>query len=297
MKLEENDQKRHFKGCNGIKHIVNGIALVVGVIVLHIVLYELVKLKVHFIQYFVIMDIIVTSIVIYFFVNSTIQQKQIHKFQVDMDFLEQQNSCLLELNDGVRSFKHDFNNIIQAIDGYILLDDMEALHIYFDNLLKECNHLKNVEVLASKKITNPAIYGILLNKFKIAEKRNVQMNIDILTDFQKIDEKSYGISRMLGILLDNAIEASVECEDKIVNVQFLQSNQENKKSILIENTFLDKGIDTKKIFEKNYTTKEHKGNTGLGLWKVRNILSKDHNLILETTTDGEMFKQKIEIFF
>ena len=64
--------------------------------------------------------------------------------------------------------------------------------------------------------------------------------------------------------------------------------------IKIENTYENKEIDTDKIFEKNYSTK--KGNTGLGLWKIRDILKKDTSLDLFTSKDEEMFKQQIEIY-
>ena len=64
--------------------------------------------------------------------------------------------------------------------------------------------------------------------------------------------------------------------------------------IKIENTYGNKNVDTCKIFEKNYTTK--KGNTGLGLWKIQDILRKDNSLELFTSKDDKMFKQRLEIY-
>ena len=61
-------------------------------------------------------------------------------------------------------------------------------------------------------------------------------------------------------------------------------------------TYENKDVDTCKIFEKNYTTKKDKGNTGLGLWKIHDILRKDNSLELFTTKDEIMFKQKLEIY-
>ena len=122
------------------------------------------------------------------------------------------------------------------------------------------------------------------------------MNIDVLISCDKLKEKSYVISRMLGILLDNALEATNECEEKLINVQFIKEDKRNKNLIIIENTYKDKDIDTTKIFEKNYTTKKNKKNSGLGLWKVHDILKKDHSLDLFTTKDDNMFRQEIEIY-
>lgn len=214
--------------------------------------------------------------------------------KIKIDILEEKNKNLSEVNDYTRCFKHDFNNIIQAIDGYIMLNDMAALQKYFSGLLKECNCMNSMDLLNNKGTENPAIYGVLLNKYKRAEENNINMNIDIMVSLDKFKEKSYVLSRMIGILLDNAIEATSECEEKIVNVQFVKEEGKNRNLIIIENTYNNKNVDTNKIFEKNFTTKE--GNSGLGLWKIRDILSKDMDLDLYTTKDGVMFKQQLEIY-
>ena len=214
--------------------------------------------------------------------------------KIKIDILEEKNKNLSEVNDYTRCFKHDFNNIIQAIDGYIMVNDMAALQKYFSGLLKECNCMNSMDLLNNKGTENPAIYGVLLNKYKRAEENNINMNIDIMVSLDKFKEKSYVLSRMIGILLDNAIEATSECEEKIVNVQFVKEERKNRNLIIIENTYNNKNVDTNKIFEKNFTTKE--GNSGLGLWKIRDILSKDMDLDLYTTKDGVMFKQQLEIY-
>ena len=216
------------------------------------------------------------------------------KVEEDKRCLEEKNKNLLEVTDNMRCFKHDFNNIIQAIDGYIYLDDMKSLQVYFKSLVNECNHIKVVDSINCKIIENPAICGVLLNKYRIAEENNIEMNIDILASLKELNEKSYVVSRMLGILLDNAIEATKECEEKLINFEVIKDIKNNKLVIKVENTYENKDVDTSKIFEKNYTTK--KGNTGLGLWKIHDILKKDTSLDLFTTKDEKMFKQKLEIY-
>ena len=122
------------------------------------------------------------------------------------------------------------------------------------------------------------------------------MNIEFMGSFKELNEKSYVVSRMLGILLDNAIEAANECEEKIINFEVVKDIKLNKLVIKIENSYNDKDIDTSKIFEKNYTSKGEKGNTGLGLWKIHDILRKDTSLELYTTKDNDFFKQRLEIY-
>ena len=101
------------------------------------------------------------------------------------------------------------------------------------------------------------------------------------------------ITRVLGILLNNAIEASKECDDKIINVIFRKNG--NRNEIVIENTYKNKYIDIDRIFEKNYSTK--KGNSGIGLWEVKKILKKHKNLNLYTSKNNKFFSQQFEIYY
>lgn len=280
----------------GIKELVSGIILIAGIVVSNVEMFQIRNSIANGNQKFIIYNIILCIVMLWLYLYGLITKRSDIINKINIEELEERNKSLLELNDHIRCFKHDFNNILQAIDGYIVLDDMNSLQKYFNSLIKECDHINCMEVLNYKLVDNPAIYGVLLNKYKIAEKNNIKMNIDILENIEKFSDKSYTISRMLGILLDNALEATNECEEKVINIQFIKENSKNRDLIIIENTYANRDVDTDKIFEKNYTTKKDKGNSGLGLWKVRDILRKDTNLDLFTTKDDVMFRQQIEIY-
>ena len=244
----------------------------------------------------IIFNILINFVIIYLYVENIKQRKEIKIINENVQILTERNANLIELNDHIRCFKHDFYNIMQAIDGYIMMNDMQALKVYFSKLLEECDYMKNLEMLTTNAINNPAVYGVLLNKYKLAENKNIKMNIDVLMDFSNISEKSYKLSRVLGILLDNAIEASLECEEKYINVSFTQKNNNTVKRIVIENTYKDKGVDTNTIFEKEFSSKKSKGNSGLGLWKAREMISKESKMWLDTSKDAKYFKQELEIY-
>lgn len=57
-------------------------------------------------------------------------------------------------------------------------------------------------------------------------------------------------------LLDNAIEASSECEERIINLIFRNDERNHTQLIIVENTYADKTIDTEKIFEKVFLVKK-----------------------------------------
>ncbi len=48
--------------------------------------------------------------------------------------------------------------------------------------------------------------------------------------------------------MDNAIEAASECEEKLINVTIRKDSKQHRQLLIIENTYLDKNIDTEKIY-------------------------------------------------
>ena len=58
--------------------------------------------------------------------------------------------------DCVRGFKHDFSNIMQAIGGYILTEDLSGLKKYYSSVFKDCSELHKLSIF------NKDVLSILL---------------------------------------------------------------------------------------------------------------------------------------
>lgn len=238
----------------------------------------------------------IVSLICYFIISiySLISTNKLNIAKQNLEETKLMNKTLTILNDKIRAFRHDFNNIIQALGGYIQAKDMDGLEKYYSQLLKDCQEVNNLTGLNPESINNPAIYSLLASKYYLATEKGIEFNLDIFMDLNSIDMKIYEFCRILGILLDNAIQATQECEEKQITVTIRKDNRCKRQLLIVENTYKEKDIDTEKIFEKGYSTKE--GNTGLGLWEVRQILLKNTNLNLFTSKDAKYFKQQLEIY-
>ena len=235
-------------------------------------------------------------LIAYFFVSvfNIVKTKQLEIANRDISNLQIYNDTLKIMYDNIRAFKHDFNNIINGIGGYVTAQDMDGLTKYYKSLFKECDNLNNLTALNPETINNPSIYAILADKYKKSTAKNIQLEIGIFLDLNSLNIDNYELTRILGILLDNSIEAAQECERKYISIRFMKDNRKDRQLVIIENTYPNKDVDTYKIFEKSYSTKPN--NTGLGLWEVNKILSKHDNLAIYTTKDDELFKQQLEIY-
>lgn len=212
-----------------------------------------------------------------------------------LESAEAYNNSLRILHEEIRCFKHDYDNTVTTIGGFIRTNDMEGLKKYYLQLEDDCQRVNNLYVLNPELINNDGIYNLLAKKYNDADSKNIKVNMSFLLDLSELHMKIYDFAKILGILLDNAIEASSECEEKVINILFRNDFKNSRQIISIENTYKDKSINIDKIFDKGVSSKEN--HTGLGLWEIRKIIKKYNNINLFTNKDDKFFKQQIEIYY
>lgn len=246
---------------------------------------------------FIITLVSILTLIAYFIISmyTIFTTSELETTSMKLEEAQLYNKTLQILHDNIRAFKHDFWNIVQGIGGYIGKNDMDGLKEYYAKLVEDCQQVNNLTALSPSVVNNPAIYNVLANKYHMADELGIKINLEVFMDLNELNINSYELTRILGILMNNAIEASKECEEKVINVTFRKDKKKNMQLIVVENTYMDKDIDTEKIYEKGYSTKE--GNTGLGLWEVRQIMKKHNNLNLFTTKTQEYFSQQFEIYY
>ena len=237
------------------------------------------------------------SLLAYFFVSiySLTRVTKLYTTQKELENSESYNKSLSILHDNIRGFKHDFDNIVATIGGYVKTDDMEGLKKYYYELEDDCQRVNNIATLNPNIINNPGIYALLTSKYNKADEKNIKINLEFFLDLNTLKIKIYEFSRILGILLDNAIEAASECEEKIINIKFRNEQSRHRHVVIIENTFKDNNLDIEEMFQKGVSGKEN--HSGLGLWEIRQILKKNNNLNLHTEKSKNLFKQQLEIYY
>ena len=213
--------------------------------------------------------------------------------------LEQHKKYILALeknNNEIRKFKHDFNNIILGLDGYINNDDFdkEKLKKYFNSTIMNFNNnieLNDIVIAKLNSIKVNSLKSLITNKVLMAQNNNIDVDINIQSEITDFYTDEMQLSRILGILLDNAIEASLELtDDKKIEVNIIQIDKTT--DIQISNTFNNTGIPIADFNKEGFSTKGT--NRGLGLSSAHEIANK-LNILLNTETDGNTFVQNLSI--
>lgn len=275
------------------KFIIN---VLVAIIIVYPNVIFLISVDMQIPTYYIIYNLVCA---LFLFFLTTYNTHKFNKYEITKRELETANlynNTLSQLVDSNRSFKHDMDNIFQSIRGYIELNDIEGLKQYFDNgILPEVQKAYNLSLLNPNIINSPPLFGLLVAKYNYAQTKKVEMKMSSFLDYSSINMNVYDCSKVLGILLDNAIEASSISDEKEVELYISIDFYNRKQNIQISNTYSNKDIDLDKIFEKDYSTKEKK--SGFGLWEVKQIIKKTPNVKLLTSKTDKLVIQKLEIKF
>lgn len=213
--------------------------------------------------------------------------------QVELQNLQEYVGNLENLYTDMRAFRHDYINILSSMIGYIEDKDIEGLEKYFNEKIAPLGkgmESNNFKIGLLKNIKIPEIKGILSSKLIRAQELSIDVFIDIVEAIEKIDIDIIDLSRIIGILLDNAIEAAEKSDKPSMKVAFINK----KKSVLIAiiNSFAEE-VPIYKIYQKGFSTKGE--NRGLGLYNLKQITGKYKNVSIDTIIENGEFKQFVEI--
>ena len=226
--------------------------------------------------------------------RSYLEQIKTQAKQKALQDLQDYTHNLEAMYNSLRSFKHDYVNILLSLSGYIENCDMDELRDFFEdkifptkNLIDQgdykLNQLGNISVLEIK--------SLLCAKMIYAHESGIDVTIDIPDRVDSFPIDTVDLARILGIFLDNAIEAALETETPQIGLNIIQNK--DGVSIIISNCFRDNGVVLYKLKQKGFSTKS--GHQGIGLSNVQKIISSYDNVLLETTMQCGYFMQHMEL--
>ncbi|WP_167562712.1 GHKL domain-containing protein [Butyrivibrio fibrisolvens] len=196
--------------------------------------------------------------------------------------------------DELRSFKHDYVNVLLTLSSFIDNNDMDGLNAYFKStVLPTSEKLNQGKYYLHKlsKIKEPAIKGMLSAKFINAMNLGINLFVDIMDDIPEISMSVLDLTRILGIYIDNAVEAALETESK--EIKFNVVLDQSSVAIIVANSFVNKGIFLSEIEKKGISTKGE--GRGIGLDNVRKILESYENVSKMTEINDNYFSQTLVI--
>lgn len=233
------------------------------------------------ITYFIFTNLFLISIYLFmigFFVQKSNNNRLTSKYDQLIDYSKTYEQELVK-----RSKKqHEYKNQLVIIKSMIQDKDKEVIE-YINGILHDNDKNKDTKWLT--RLTNiplGGLKGLIYYKINEMTSKGIKVNLEVAESLNKkslwknYTENSHDISKIIGVYIDNAIEAASLTDKKEIEIQFYLD--ENDIILCIGNTFTG-NIDLSKIDNEGYSTKGN--NRGYGLPLVKDLLLK-HDDILST---------------
>ncbi|WP_208422805.1 sensor histidine kinase [Latilactobacillus fragifolii] len=232
----------------------------------------------------ILMILIIIGMLLY--TKAAIQQNKVNLEQENQRSLTLYIDQLERNYQEVRKFRHDIANALLALEVMInergdsvLVQDYHALltHYNFDTIQDQA-------IGRFQDINNAYIKGIIFSKYIEAHNKRISFNLEVQPALFKQHRQYFDELRILGIFLDNAIEAVAQVPEGQISVSLFEQN--NKTVYSVKNTITEP-VEFGKIYQSGYSTKGT--NRGIGLATAKEITDarQDFHLILKQ--DGDYF--------
>mgnify|MGYP001486772896 CR=1 FL=1 len=238
------------------------------------------------------MVIFVVFSLIYVIYNKFQKQAIEDKYNESMEYVLRYEKIINE--QGKKN--HEYNNQLMVIKGYI--NKPERLSEYLDEVIGEHKTGQNYTVKQLGFLPDGGVKGLLYHKLSKMEDNNIKYYLYVDQnlkdkDIESFDLKTYrDLTKLLGVFLDNAIDAALKSEEKEIEVEL--KDKEDCLLLTISNTY-DKNTDINKVGKSGFTTKGV--GHGFGLSIVKDIAKTNSEIETFSSKESDKFIQTAMIYF
>lgn len=176
---------------------------------------------------------------------------------------------IMELLKTFKAQQHDFLNHLQVISGLCQMQNLNELREYLKGLMKETRTMDK-----TLGIGNPILAALINAKIALAEARGIMLHLDIESDFLGINYAAADLSRILGNLINNAMDA-IESRETGKEVRLKIRDQGSSFICWVENPWTGELPPRRVLFSPGFSTKQGE-HSGLGLYICRQLTHRLH---------------------
>lgn len=192
----------------------------------------------------------------------------------------------------IRSFRHDYTNILISLNEAIKEEDIVAIRSIYQEVIADSDRKfydGKYDIARLSNIQNPAVKSLLSSKMLEAQKKGIAISVEVDAEIEPPALELIEFITILSILLDNAIDAAEQCVNG--NIVFAYFQEYDRKIIVVENTTVEDKVSTSHIFEYGHSTKGD--NRGIGLANVKTILDNYPKFSISTDSSNHRFVQEL----
>ena len=188
------------------------------------------------------------------------------KLLQQLDDMDQTIEAQEDLNITLRAQRHDFLNHLQVVYSLIEMKEYKEANDYIERVYGSIASVGKV-----LRTANPAINGLLQVKLAVCEKAGIQVKLDIRSAWKDLSIPGWEMCKVLGNLLDNAIDALQEVSDRRLTLTLTEDLKAFRFSVKNSGPMIPVKLQAS-IFQPGITTKA--AGHGMGLFIVRRTVQE-----------------------
>lgn len=241
------------------------------------------------------LSLFIANAILMCFLYRNIQQKQEAKHMLHQyEHLQTYTEEVEKLYVSMRSFKHEYVNLLSTLTGYIDKGDITQLKDYFYSEILPISQafsesdtrlgsLSHIELLELKTL--------LSSKLIYAMELGINIELELTDTIRNIQMKSVDLVRVLGIFLDNAIDAALNSDEERIQLCFLL--KEDCMVIILRNSSFPPQIPLARLADWGISSKG--AQRGIGLYNAKSILNQYPHILWDMEYQAPYFTQTLTI--
>lgn len=203
----------------------------------------------------------------------------------EADMLSDAYNKLEELNSTLRAQRHDFMNHLQVVYSLLELEEYPSAGEYIEKVYEDVKRVGR-----SLRTAHPSINALLAAKLSACEEKNIKVELMIESPWEMLPIPGWEICRVLGNLIDNAIDAMTAAsaagmtENPRLTIFLGESLQNFSFEVSNNGPRIPENI-IERIFQNGFSTKSM--GRGMGLSIVKSIL-QTYNGEISLRSDDEL---------
>lgn len=219
------------------------------------------------------------------------QENEYHQLLLHQQQLYIQN--LEDIQQNMRTFKHDYKNMLSSLYLNSKEGNIKKIESLIQDMITDFDETIDSKMSLTTQLSNiteTELKSLLFKKLTDIYNKKINFHLEVLYPLHKNKIQTIDLVRILGILMDNAIE---EVEQNHHDLTLLLIQEEKFLTVVVDN-YVEKDIDIHKINTNGFSTK--KDHYGIGLQSLETILSKYPNISHKISCRNHRFVQEIIIF-
>lgn len=221
------------------------------------------------------------------------QKKQLELQELSIRQQETYIAALEKVQREVRMFRHDYKNMLSGILVHTEDGDLKAVQEFLGDMADRFERQTGEDIRRMTQISNlkiPELKGLLLSKFSAMAQKGISCNLEISPGIENPGIPAYELCRMMGILVDNAMEAVEPLNEKKFDLILAKPGE---CILIVVKNPVASPVPLEKIWQEGYSTKGE--GRGLGLASLNCILNSYDNVYASTFLEDGCFVQEIKI--